>query len=121
MLFKIDLIYPCSSIGTLQPLFALQCDEPFVSCIYSCISIFTIYFYYPNMKKIRIFCLDDDFLLLGMRDIYLILVIFKAKIELNPEVNEFKTFFKPWFTCPQSLLKLLGFPICHCKNNTSNS
>jgi hypothetical protein len=36
--------------------------------------------------------LDDDFLLLGMRDIYLILVIFKAKIELNPEVNEFKTF-----------------------------
>jgi hypothetical protein len=56
--------------------------------------------------------------------LYIILwirVIVKAKIELNPEVNEFKTFLKPWLTCPQSLLKLLGFSICHCKNNTNNS
>jgi hypothetical protein len=45
----------------------------------------------------------------------------RKEIELNPEVNEFKTFLKPWLTCPQSLLILLGFPICHCKNNTNNS
>lgn len=43
MLFQIDLFYLCSSIGTLQHIFILQCDEPLVSYIYSCISIFTMF------------------------------------------------------------------------------
>jgi len=52
-----------------------------------------------------------------MRDIYLILIIFKAKIELNTEVNEVSMFLSLGFHA-QKTFKLFDLPMAYLMSNS---